>query len=80
MTLAIVIGIIAVIILLVLIKNIYIVQQSRAYVVERLGAFQGVWEVGMHRSRIDLFDIDPALCDDRFLKSSDSSDRKFQMF
>ena len=48
MTLAIVIGIIAVIILLVLIKNIYIVQQSRAYVVERLGAFQGVWEVGMH--------------------------------
>lgn len=34
MTLAIVIGIIAVIILLVLIKNIYIVQQSRAYVVE----------------------------------------------
>ena len=48
MTLAIVIVIIAVIILLVLIKNIYIVQQSRAYVVERLGAFQGVWEVGMH--------------------------------
>ena len=34
--------------MLVLVKNIYIVQQSRAYVVERLGAFQNVWEVGLH--------------------------------
>ena len=36
------------IVLLVLVKNIYIIQQSRAYVVERLGAFQSVWEVGLH--------------------------------
>ena len=32
----------------VLAKNIVIVQQSRAYVVERLGAFQAVWGVGIH--------------------------------
>ena len=48
MTLAIVIAVIAIIVLLVIVKNIYIVQQSRAYVVERLGAFQNVWEVGLH--------------------------------
>ena len=45
---AIVIGILAVILLLILVKNIHIVQQSRAYVIERLGAFQTVWEVGLH--------------------------------
>ena len=43
-----VIAAIALIVLLVLVKNIYIIQQSRAYVVERLGAFQSVWEVGLH--------------------------------
>ena len=48
MTLAIVLGIIAIIVLLIIVKNIYVVQQSRAYVVERLGAFQSVWEVGLH--------------------------------
>ena len=48
MALVITLAVIAVIVLLILVKNIYIVQQSRAYVVERLGAFQGVWEVGLH--------------------------------
>ena len=48
MELAIVIGVLAVIVLLILVKNIFIVQQSRAYVVERLGAFQAIWEVGLH--------------------------------
>ena len=48
MTFAIVIAVIAIIVLLVIVKNIYVVQQSRAYVVERLGAFQNVWEVGLH--------------------------------
>ena len=48
MTFAIVIAVIAILVLLVLVKNIYIVQQSRAYVVERLGVFQNVWEVGLH--------------------------------
>ena len=33
---------------LILIANIAVVQQSRAYVVERLGAFHSVWCVGMH--------------------------------
>ena len=37
-----------ILVLLVLAKNIVIVQQSRAYVVERLGAFQAVWGVGIH--------------------------------
>jgi regulator of protease activity HflC (stomatin/prohibitin superfamily) len=45
---AFIIAILAIIVLFILVKNIYIVQQSRAYVVERLGAFQTVWEVGMH--------------------------------
>ena len=44
-----VIAAVAVIILfLIVISNIYIVQQSRAYVVERLGAFHAVHGVGMH--------------------------------
>ena len=48
MEFAIIIAVVAIIVLLILVKNIFIVQQSRAYVVERLGAFQTVWEVGMH--------------------------------
>ena len=34
--------------LVIIISNIAVVQQSRAYVVERLGAFHSVWGVGMH--------------------------------
>ena len=37
-----------VIFLIIVISNIAVVQQSRAYVVERLGAFQAVWGVGLH--------------------------------
>ena len=37
-----------VLVLLILIKNIVIVRQSQAYVVERLGAFSAVWGVGIH--------------------------------
>ncbi len=44
----IIIGAVVLIVLIILIKNICIVQQSRAYVVERLGAFSAVWEVGIH--------------------------------
>ncbi len=36
------------ILLIIVISNIAVVQQSRAYVVERLGAFQAVWGVGLH--------------------------------
>ena len=32
----------------IIISNIAVVQQSRAYVIERLGAFQTVWGVGLH--------------------------------
>ncbi len=42
-----IIGIIVIFFVLV-ISNIAIVQQSQAYVIERLGAFQTVWGVGMH--------------------------------
>ena len=37
-----------VLIIVILIKNIVVVRQSRAYVVERLGAFHSVWGVGIH--------------------------------
>ena len=36
------------IIAVIIISNIQVVQQSRAYVIERLGAFQTVWGVGLH--------------------------------
>ena len=36
------------IILYLIISNIFVVQQSRAYVIERLGAFQAVQGVGLH--------------------------------
>ena len=45
---AIVIAVIVVLLLLVLIKNVVVVRQSRAYVIERLGAFHAVWGVGIH--------------------------------
>ena len=40
--------IIIILALVIIISNIAVVQQSRAYVVERLGAFHSVWGVGMH--------------------------------
>ena len=40
--------IIAIIALLIVVSNIAVVQQSRAYVIERLGAFQTVGGVGLH--------------------------------
>ena len=36
------------IVFIIVISNIAVVQQSRAYVVERLGAFHSVWGVGLH--------------------------------
>ena len=38
----------AAVIFLILITNIFVVQQSRAYVIERLGAFHAVQGVGLH--------------------------------
>ena len=40
--------ILIILVLALLAANIRIVPQSRAFVVERLGAFQGVWGVGLH--------------------------------
>ena len=40
--------VIALVVLIIIARNIRVVQQSQAYVVERLGAFQQVWEVGLH--------------------------------
>ena len=37
-----------VILFIIIISNIAVVQQSRAYVIERLGAFHSVWGVGLH--------------------------------
>ena len=39
---------IGVIVLILLVTNIQVVQQSRAFVVERLGAYQTTWGVGLH--------------------------------
>ena len=44
----IIIGAVVAVILLIVISNIAVVQQSRAYVIERLGAFNQVWGVGLH--------------------------------
>ena len=44
----IIVSILVVLLLILVVSNIVIVQQSRAYVVERLGAFRTVWNVGLH--------------------------------
>ena len=44
----IIIAAIIIIILVLVISNIQVVQQSKAYVIERLGAFHQVWGVGIH--------------------------------
>ena len=43
-----IIGAIVAVLLLIIISNISVVQQSRAYVIERLGAFHAVWGGGLH--------------------------------
>ena len=44
----IIVPILVALLLILVVSNIVIVQQSRAYVVERLGAFRTDWNVGMH--------------------------------
>ena len=44
----IIVGAIVLIVAAIIISNIAVVQQSRAYVIERLGAFHEVWGVGIH--------------------------------
>ena len=43
-----IIAILFLIAIAILVKNIRIVQQAKAYVVERLGAYQTTWTVGLH--------------------------------
>ena len=40
--------IIILLIVVILVRNIRIVQQARAYVIERLGAYSTTWNVGLH--------------------------------
>ena len=40
-------AILVVLILILIVSNIQIVQQSKAYVVERLGAFHAVWGLSL---------------------------------
>ena len=51
----IIIGVVILVLLLLVVSNIVVVQQSRAYVIERLGAFQTVWSVGLHM-KVPLID------------------------
>ena len=37
-----------VIVLLILVKNIRVVPQARAFIIERLGAYSTTWNVGLH--------------------------------
>lgn len=46
---------IIIIILLLIITNIRVVPQASSYVIERLGAFQSAWSVGLH-FKIPLID------------------------
>ena len=52
---AIILAIVALIIIWLLVSNIRVVPQARAYVVERLGAYHGTWQVGLH-FKIPLID------------------------
>ena len=35
-------------VIIILIRNIRVVQQAKAYVIERLGAYKTTWNVGIH--------------------------------
>ena len=35
-------------VVIILIRNIRVVQQAKAYVIERLGAYKTTWNVGIH--------------------------------
>ena len=43
-----VVGVIVVLVLIIVIANIRVVQQAKAFVVERLGAYKTTWNVGLH--------------------------------
>ena len=41
-------GLLIVVVLAILVSCLKIVPQAQAYVIERLGAYQGTWSVGFH--------------------------------
>lgn len=41
-------GIIVLIVLIIIVRNVRVVQQARAFVIERLGAYKTTWGVGIH--------------------------------
>ena len=76
-----------VLVLLIVVRNIYVVQQSKAYVIERLGAFHSVWGVGLHlkvpfiervvkkvslKEQVADFDPQPVITKDNVTMSIDS--------
>jgi regulator of protease activity HflC (stomatin/prohibitin superfamily) len=44
----IILGIVGLLLLIIIIAHIKVVQQAKAYVIERLGVFHAVWETGLH--------------------------------
>ena len=44
----IVLGVVVILILVILVKNIRIVPQAKAFIIERLGAYSTTWNVGLH--------------------------------
>ena len=79
--------ILVVLILAVVVSCIQIVQQSKAYVIERLGAFHSVWSVGMHfklpfiervvkkvslKEQVADFDPQPVITKDNVTMQSDT--------
>ena len=48
-------GIVAVVLLILVISNIHIVPQARAYVIERLGGYHATWKTGPHMT-VPFFD------------------------
>ena len=42
------IAVVVILVLIAIVRNIHVVQQSKAYVVERVGRFHEVWGVGLH--------------------------------
>ena len=47
-TSTIVLIIVIIVIILIILQNIRVVPQAKAYVIERLGAYNGTWQVGLH--------------------------------
>ena len=50
----IVIGVVVLVIIVILVRCIRVVQQAKAYVIERLGAYKTTWNVGLHLSLIHI--------------------------